>query len=117
MLPVPNLPALTHLDLPDTVAVAVDTSHALQRLHGTLPVVLGVCSSNRNIVAPWMDTLVTLRPTSFSQSSTLEQHEKLKSSWMAEFHNSGEVERYALVEYGFWEHRASGYTRILWKPT
>ena len=59
------------------MAVAVDTTHALQRLHGVLPVVLATASSTTpNIGAPWIDTVVTLVPTNTESDATIESKER-----------------------------------------
>jgi hypothetical protein len=72
-----------------TVAVAVDTSHALQRLHGELPFVLASTSSRTKIVAPWMDTLVTLSSSSSSTTSAGTGHGGIPATsqckWKADF--------------------------------
>ena len=48
------------------MAIATDTSYALQRPHGTLPMLLATAESN--IVAPWMETVVSLHQSSPQQS-------------------------------------------------
>ena len=48
------------------MAIATDTTYALQRLHGTLPMLLATAESN--IVAPWMETVVSLHQSSSQQS-------------------------------------------------
>jgi hypothetical protein len=53
------------------VAIAVDTAQALQRLHGTAPIVLATTkSSKQGVVAPWMDTMVSLQASTTSSSSS-----------------------------------------------
>lgn len=68
------------------MAIAVDTSRALQRLHGVEPMVLA--TSIEKIMAPWMDTIVSLKESSQEQPSLQNQlnHSFLRvSSWIAEF--------------------------------
>ncbi len=79
------------------VAVAVDTSHALQRLHGRLPVVLASVSLKAKVVAPWMDTIVTLTSCSSSISGSDSARQGSRTAWKAEF--SGRFPRSSGIQW------------------
>eukprot|EP00429_Kryptoperidinium_foliaceum_P029545 CAMPEP_0176150554 /NCGR_PEP_ID=MMETSP0120_2-20121206/76870_1 /TAXON_ID=160619 /ORGANISM="Kryptoperidinium foliaceum, Strain CCMP 1326" /LENGTH=92 /DNA_ID=CAMNT_0017487473 /DNA_START=33 /DNA_END=307 /DNA_ORIENTATION=- len=57
-----------------TVAVAVDTSHALRRIHAILPTILVTVSEHAKLSAPWMDTFVTLTCSTSASATATEFH-------------------------------------------
>lgn len=51
------------------MAVLVDTSHALQRMHGVLPLVLATTLDRTKLVLPFVDVEVSLRSTTPGRTS------------------------------------------------
>jgi hypothetical protein len=103
------------------VAIAVDTSHALQRLHGTPPIVLATTSeSSKQLVAPWMDTVVSLgkkkahhgqqqQPRLLTENDVV-----LESSWNADIVRRGLENQHSVVEYSMVQRPETGL-QIQWK--
>jgi len=127
-----------------TVAFLVDTSHALQRLHGCPPptVLVTMTRSDRMTASPggvipsWMDQSVTLSSLSLSSSSSSSRIRDVSSSYMIEqrwkacfrtireqepedldtqFHEEHQALASATVEYGFMDDPMNG-PLIEWAP-
>ena len=111
-----SLFSITH-----AVAVAVDTSHVLERVHGELPIVLASTLSQTKIVAPWMDTVVTLssaKPSTTKSSVRrmgsrgLPNIDSSHSHWTAEFRGTsgaGRVPSWSTaVDYSVLNHSPDG---------
>lgn len=109
-----------------TLAVAVDTSHAIYRLHGTLPIVLASVSLKAKVVAPWMETIITLSPSSSSSSRNTKNAQReeqahqpgFRTRWQAEFQGRASelIEKpwHTVIDYSIITESADG-PRIEWE--